>query len=137
MFVLSTVRMLPEREIGVRFSGQNSLRVGEFAETPFAMVRPHTRVSRTVEGHALDHHMDTDLIDTTSAKLLRLHHTVCPLLIFCEDIRQDTVHRISYQKQQVLFLGDKELLRNKLLKDAQDASSDARRRKEAERGYVD
>ena len=76
--------MLAEREIGVRFPSQNGLRVGKFAEPPFAVIRAHTGVSGSVEWYALDHHVDADLIDATAAVLLRPHHTVCPFLVFCK-----------------------------------------------------
>ena len=69
-------------------SFEHGLRVRELAETPFAVVRAHARMTGTVEWNTLHHHMYTHFVDATAAKLLGLHHAIRPAHIAREEVHR-------------------------------------------------
>ena len=80
--------MFAKRDVEDRTSPKYRLRVRELAETPFAVIRTHAGVTGTVERYAFDHHVDTDLVDTSAAELLRLHDAVRPALVFGKHVHR-------------------------------------------------
>ena len=78
--------MLAEREVEMRATFEDGLRMCELAETPFAVVCSHAGMTCSVERHPFDHHMDADLVDATAAELLCLHDAVCPAHILREQV---------------------------------------------------
>ena len=66
------IRVLAKRQIHARSAGEHRLRMRELTEAPLAVVRAHAGVTGAVERHALDHHVDTDLVDAYAAVRRRL-----------------------------------------------------------------
>ena len=86
-FVFPAVWMLAERQIEARFARHNRLRMRKLTEAPFAVIGSHAGMSRSVEGYALHHHVNADFVDAAAPVLLRLHHTIRPMEVFCKQIQ--------------------------------------------------
>ena len=78
--------MFPQREVEAGEAAEDGLGVGEFAEAPFAVVGAHAGVAGAVEGNALHHHVDADLVDAATTVLLGLHGAVGPFHVLGKQI---------------------------------------------------
>ena len=90
-FGLAAVGVLPQRQVEYCAAPQDGLGVGEFTEAPFAVVGAHAGVAGAVEGNALYHHVEADLVDAAAAVLLGAHHAVGPFHIPGEQIHGERV----------------------------------------------
>ena len=102
---LSRVRVLAQGKVEDGAAFEDGLRVRELAEAPFAMVGAHAGVAHTVEWHALHHHVDADLVDTSAAKLLRLHGTIRPSHVLREQIHGQWMLAVSDGLHQRIHFG--------------------------------
>ena len=84
---LSGVGMLPEGEVEAGPADEHGGGVGEFPEAPFAVVGAHAGVAGAVEGHALHHHVQADLVDAAAAVLLGGHDPLRPLDVLGEEVQ--------------------------------------------------